>query len=43
MLSSNDPRLGLQPAFKIIIPNDDPTKTSTKKTGVVRAYVANTN
>ena len=43
MLSSNDPRLGLQPAFKIIIPNDDPTKTSTKRTGVVRAYAANTN
>ena len=43
MLSSNDTRLGLQPAFKIIIPNDDPTKTSTKRTGVVRAYAANTN
>ena len=35
--------MGLQPAFKIIIPNDDPTRTSNKRTGVVRAYAANTN
>ena len=33
----------IQAAHKIIIPNDDPTKTSTKRTGVVRAYAANTN
>lgn len=35
--------MGIQPAHKIIIPNDDPTKSSTKRTGVVRAYAANTN
>lgn len=35
--------LGIQPAHKIIIPNDDPTKTSSKRTGIVRAYAANTN
>jgi hypothetical protein len=35
--------LGIQPAHKIIIPNDDPTKTSNKRTGIVRAYAANTN
>ena len=35
--------LGIEPAFKIIIPNDDPTRTSNKRTGVVRAYAANTN
>lgn len=35
--------LQIQAAHKIIIPNDDPTKTSTKRTGVVRAYAANTN
>ena len=33
----------IQPAHKIIIPNDDPTKTSNKRTGVVRSYAANTN
>jgi hypothetical protein len=38
-----DSKVGIQPAHKIIIPNDDPTKTSTKRTGVVRAYAANTN
>ena len=36
-------KIGIQPAHKIIIPNDDPTKTSNKRTGVVRAYAANTN
>ena len=36
-------KYGIQPAHKIIIPNDDPTKTSTKRTGVIRAYAANTN
>ena len=35
--------MGIEPAFKIIIPNDDPTRTSNKRTGVVRAYAANTN
>lgn len=40
----NDQRgLGIQPAHKIIIPNDDPTKTSNKRTGIVRSYAANTN
>ena len=42
--SMHDQRgLGIQPAHKIIIPNDDPTKTSNKRTGIVRAYAANTN
>lgn len=27
----------------MVIPHDDPTKTSSKRTGVVRAYAANTN
>lgn len=35
--------IAIQPAHKIIIPNDDPTKTSSKRTGIVRAYAANTN
>lgn len=34
---------GIQPAHKIIIPGDEPTKTSNKSTGIVRAYAANTN
>ena len=38
-----DQRFGIQPAHKIIIPNDEPTKTSNKRTGIVRAYAANTN
>ena len=33
----------LQPAHKIIIPNDETTKTSSKRTGIVRGYAANTN
>lgn len=33
----------IQAAHRLVIPNDDPTKTSTKRTGVVRAYAANTN
>ena len=36
-------KLGIQPAHKIIIPNDEPTKTSNKRTGIIRAYAANTN
>ena len=36
-------KLGIQPAFKIIIPHDEPTRTSSKRTGVVRAYAANTH
>jgi protein phosphatase PTC2/3 len=35
--------MNIQPAHKIIIPNDDPTKTSNKRTGIVRGYAANTN
>ena len=34
---------GIQAAHRLVIPHDDPTKTSTKRTGVVRAYAANTN
>jgi len=33
----------IQAAHRLVIPHDDPTKTSTKRTGIVRAYAANTN
>jgi protein phosphatase 2C family protein 2/3 len=33
----------IQAAHRLVIPNDDPTKTSSKRTGIVRAYAANTN
>jgi len=41
--NGTEQKIGIQPAMKIIIPNDEPTKTSNKRSGIVRAYAANTN
>jgi len=43
ILPKSEKVMNIQPAHKIIIPNDDPTKTSNKRTGIVRGYAANTN
>jgi hypothetical protein len=29
--------------FKVILPNHEPTKCSTKRNGIIKAYAANTN
>ena len=34
---------GLAPGTRIVIPNNEQTKTSSRKNGIVKAYAANTN
>ena len=36
-------KLALQPGTRIVIPNEETTKCSQKRNGIVRAYAANTN
>jgi len=36
-------KMPLQPGTRIMIPHNDPCKTSTRRNGIVRAYAANTN